>query len=117
MEDLPLAEAIVALIAGFGAWLSWKAKAEASKAGEEARGANLAVNCNKDPAAPRLYELVADNGKKAAVIEERVNAIKEKQTEIDIRVSKIADRQVQHSEKLRIYDKKIVSFAQNQEGK
>ncbi len=110
MNELPLAEAVVALIAGFGAWLSWKAKAEAAKAGEEARGANLAVNCNKDPAAPRLYELVAANGKKAAVIEERVNTIKEGQGEMNVRVDKIADRQLSHAEKLRIHDERIVNL-------
>ena len=111
MNELPLSEAIVAFIAGLGAWLSWRAKAEATKAGKEARGANLAVNCNKDPDAPRLYELVADNGKKAAVIEERVNTIKDKQGKMETQVGNISERQLLHSEKLKAHDQKFVGLA------
>ena len=68
MEAIPLAEAIVAFIAGFGAWLSWKARGEAIKAGEEARGANRAVNCNEDPNAPRLYQLVVTQAEHAEIL-------------------------------------------------
>ena len=63
MDNISLTEAIIALIAGLGAWLSWRAKSEAQVATKEAEGANRAVNHNKDPNAPRLYDVVVDNAK------------------------------------------------------
>ena len=107
MNELPLAEAIVAYIAGFGAWLSWKAKTEAGKANKEAREANMAVNCNKDPAAPRLYELVSENGKKTAVIEERVNVIRDKQKSIEVKVEGLTEGQLKHSAALSAHNEKF----------
>ena len=107
MEAIPLAEAIVAFIAGFGAWLSWKARGEAIKAGEEARGANRAVNCNEAPNAPRLYQLVADNAKTTAVIEERVEGIKERGKATERKVEVIVVTQAEHAEILKRHESRL----------
>ena len=110
MDELPLAEAVVAFIAGVGAWFSWKANHEASKASEEAKGANKAVNCNTDPNAPRLYDLVSQNGKKVAVIEERVNTIRDKQKLIEEKVEGLSEGQIKHSENLKSHHEKLVKL-------
>lgn len=95
------------LIAGIGAWLSWKANAAATRASREAEGANRAVNCNKNPNAPRLYELVSENGKKTAVIEERVNGIREHQQGTDRKIENLSTGQAAHAETLRAHAEQL----------
>ena len=88
IEGVTLTEAVIALVAGLGAWLSWRAKSEAQTATKEAEGANRAVNGNKDPNAPRLYDVVVDN-------------------EIDIKVESLTAGQTSHAETLRIHSKQL----------
>jgi len=107
MESVSLTEAVIVFIAGLGAWLSWRAKSEAQTATREAEGANRAVNCNSDPDAPRLYDVVAENAKTTAVIEERVDTIKERQKEIDSKVENLTTGQASHAETLRIHSEQL----------
>ena len=95
------------MIAGTGAWLSWKANAAASRASKEAEGANRAVNCNKDPHAPRLYDVVAKNARKTAVVEERVNGIRERQISTDRRVDELSTGHAAHGEILKSHSEKL----------
>jgi hypothetical protein len=85
-------EAVVGLIAGLGAWLSWRAKSEASKANKEASEANRAVNGNPD-GSPRLYEMVG--------------TIKERQRGIDITVTELRDTQKVQAETLRDHSEEL----------
>lgn len=107
MDNISLTEAVIAFIAGLGAWLSWRAKSEAQVATKEAEGANRAVNHNKNPNAPRLYDVVVDNAKKTAVIEERVETIRERQKEIDQKVESLSQGQASHAETLRIHSEQL----------
>jgi len=107
MDAVPIAEGFVALIAGIGAWLSWKANTAANRASREAEGANRAVNCNKDPKAPRLYDIVAKNARKTAVVEERVNGIREKQISMARRVDKLSTGHAVHKEILKSHSEKL----------
>ena len=107
IEGVTLTEAVIALVAGLGAWLSWRAKSEAQTATKEAEGANRAVNGNKDPNAPRLYDVVVDNAKMTAVIEDRVDTIKERQKEIDIKVESLTAGQTSHAKTLLIHSKQL----------
>ena len=91
-NDPPLIEAIVGLIAGLGAWLSWKAKSEASKANKEASQANRAVNGNPD-GSPRLYEMVG--------------TIKERQRGIDEKIEDLKDTQKDQAHTLQKHSKKL----------
>lgn len=91
-SDPPLIEALVGLIAGIGAYLSWKAKGEASKANKEASEANRAVNGIPD-GSPRLYEMVG--------------SIKERQRGIDTMVTDLRDTQKVQAETLRDHSKEL----------
>jgi|TARA_R110000824_G_scaffold205274_6_gene390079 hypothetical protein len=91
-SDPPLIEALVGLIASVGAYLSWKAKSEASKANKEASEANRAVNGNPD-GSPRLYEMVG--------------TIKERQRGIDITVTDLRDTQKTQGEDLRNHSEEL----------
>lgn len=96
--DPPLIEALVGLIAGAGAYLSWKAKSEASKANKEASEANRAVNGNPD-GSPRLYEMVG--------------TIKERQRGIDTTVTDLRDTQKVQAETLREHSKELKSHGKS----
>lgn len=91
-NDPPFIEAIVGLIAGLGAWLSWKAKSEAAKANKEASQANRAVNGNPD-GSPRLYEMVG--------------TIKERQRGIDEKIEDLKDTQKDQAHTLQKHSKKL----------
>ena len=107
---MSISEAIVALIAGIGAYLSWRAKGEAKTATREAEGANRAVNHNKDPNAPRLYDVVVNNAKTTAVIEERVETIKERQKDIDQKIESLTEGQASHAETLKSHSEQLRSL-------
>lgn len=93
-SEPPLMEAIVGLIAGLGAYLSWKAKSEVAKANKEASQANRAVNGNPD-GSPRLYEMVGTIKERQRGIDEKIEDLKSTQKE---QASTLQD----HNEKLKI---------------
>tara|TARA_B100000965_G_C18940116_1_gene476939 strand:+ start:129 stop:434 length:306 start_codon:yes stop_codon:yes gene_type:complete len=92
-------EAIVGLIAGLGAYLSWKAKGEASKANKEASQANRAVNGNPD-GSPRLYEMVG-------TIKERQRGIDEKIEDLKNTQKSQAETLTDHSDRLKAQHKTL----------
>lgn len=100
-SDPPLMEAIVGLIAGLGAYLSWKAKGEASKANKEASQANKAVNGNPD-GSPRLYEMVG--------------TIKERQRGIDEKIEDLKDTQKTQAHTLQSHSEKLRHLCDDKEG-
>ena len=99
-NDPPLIEAIVGLIAGLGAYLSWKVKSEASKANKEASQANRAVNGNPD-GSPRLYEMVG--------------TIKERQRGIDEKIEDLKDTQKDQAHTLQDHSKKLEILCKEEE--
>tara|TARA_R110000824_G_scaffold71929_15_gene183932 strand:- start:3150 stop:3497 length:348 start_codon:yes stop_codon:yes gene_type:complete len=115
MDSIPIAEGIVGLIAGVGAWLSWKANAAANKASREAEGANKAVNCNENPDAPRLYEIASNNAKLSAVIEERVDGIRDRGKVTEKKVDVLVVTQAEHSETLKHHGVQLERQTQRKE--